>query len=141
MTNEEHIDNSYEIKKEILKTKEILLVDYTIKSFYKLCENIEKLTPKDFVECAIYLINSLPKMGYYTALKIATYLYSIRKYLPEDELQYILGLNGDKYGKVKYPLFDTLQYPTKQMLAMIVEYHKNNLEEQNENTKWTLLKR
>jgi len=135
MTNEEYIDNSYEIKKEILKSKETLLVDYILKSFSKLCENIEKLTPKDFVECAIYLINSLPKMGYYTALKIATDLYSILNYLPEDELQYILGLNGDKYGKVKYPLFDILQYPTKQMLTMIVEYHKNNLDKQNEDIK------
>lgn len=132
MTNEEHIDNSYEIKREILKSKETLLIDYTLKSFSKLCENIEKLTPKDFVECAIYLINSLPKMGYYTALKIANELYSILNYLPEDELHYILGLSGDKYGKVKYPLFDILQYPTKQMLTMIVEYHKNNSDKQNE---------
>lgn len=124
MSDNNHYENSYKIRTEIAKCNIELTIDSTLKNFSRLCANIEKLTPKDFIECSIELINSLPHMSRDTALKIATDLYSILEYLPEHEIHYILGLSGDKYGEVKYKLFETLKYPSKQTIKMFVEQNK-----------------
>jgi hypothetical protein len=124
MINNEHTNNSYAIRREIENSNKNEQIENTLKNISKLCTNIKELTPKDFMECAIKLINSLPHMGRDTALKIATDLYSILEYLPEYEIDYILGLSGDKYGEVKYKLFNSLIYPSKQTIKMFVEYNK-----------------
>lgn len=124
MINSPHTNNSYEIRREIENCNKDLQIENTLQNFSRLCANIEKLTPKDFIECSIELINSLPHMSRDTALKIATNLYSILEYLPEHEIHYILGLSGDKYGEVKYKLFETLKYPSKQTIKMFVEQSK-----------------
>lgn len=126
MINDKHTNNSYEIRREIEKCYNNDVLENILKNFSKLCTNIKELTPKDFVECAIQLINSIPYMNEVIALKIVTYLYSIIDYLPESELYYILGINeSDRYGLVKYKLLDCLTYPSiKKKIKMFVEYSK-----------------
>jgi hypothetical protein len=124
MINDKHTNNSYEIRREIEKCYNNEQIENILKSFSKLCTNIKELTPRDFVECAIQLINSLPTMNEVIALKIVTYLYSILEYLPEYELHHILGINNT-YGESKYKLLDFLVYPSiKKKIKMFIEYSK-----------------
>ena len=131
MINDKHTNTSYEIRREIEKCYNNEVLENILKNFYKLCTNVKGLTPRDFIECAIQLINSIPYMNEVIALKIVTYLYSIIDYLPESELYYILGINeSDTYGKVKYKLLDCLTYTSiKKKIKMFVEYSK--LQEEN----------
>lgn len=129
--NKDIKDNSYEIRREIEKCYNNEVIENILKNFSKLCTNGKGLTPRDFIECAIQLINSIPYMNEVIALKIVTYLYSIIDYLPESVLYYILGINeSDTYGKVKYKLLDCLTYTSiKKKIKMFVEYSK--LQEEN----------
>ena len=129
MINDKHTNNSYEIRREIEKCYNNEVLENILKNFYKLYTNVKGLTPRDFIVCAIQLINSVPYMNEVIALKIVTYLYSIIDYLPEYELHHILGINNI-YGESKYKLFDFLVYPSiKKKIKMFVEYNK--LQEQD----------
>lgn len=130
-TDNGHTKNSYKVRRDIERCNENSTINNTLENFSKLCTNIKELTPKDFMEGSIQLINSLPSMNRIIALKIVTELHLLSEYLPEYEILYILnlGLDGDKYGKVKYRLTDYLIYPIKQTIKMFVEYNK--LQEQD----------